>query len=375
MDSKLLKVGIITFHRANNYGAVLQAYALQTSIEKMGYSCDIVDYRSDYLEKSYRTFLVSKKGIQGFLSALVNYPVRKSRKKAFSGFRDKFLKLGYMYNEETITDANKVHDIFFFGSDQIWNDELSNCDYNFLGQFVTDSFKLNTYAASFGKTNISDNLHEDYRRLLSRYNSVSMREKSGQELYDRITSKKSCLVMDPVFLLTAENWSSLAVDKSFKGKYILLYHLQGKNTGLMEYALFLAKKTKLPIIEMQAWVKMRSLNVEPRFGDNPNDFLGWIRDAEYIVTDSFHCTSFSVIFEKKFWSAIDSKKDKKKSRVGNLLFELGLQERILPKNITEWEYDRTLKFDCARKQLSSGIDHSLSFISSTMESISNRKGI
>lgn len=361
-----MKVGIVTFHRAINYGAVLQAFALRTCIEEKGMDCEIIDYRSTYLEKYYKSFLLLNTSLKGICGSILNAPIRWLRKKAFKNFREKYLIFSRLFTEDTIKEANEEYDLFVFGSDQVWNCSLTNNDFNFLGKFVAAPEKLYSYAASFGQSAIPGELNEAYHLLLSRYQKAGVREDSGRALYEKLTGKASETVMDPVFLLDREHWTRLASEKSEHGKYILLYHLQGSRTKASEYAYELSQRTGFPIVDMQAWVKMYPLNVRPRYCDSPNDFLGWIKDAEYIVTDSFHCTAFSVIFEKKFWSRIDPSKKVRETRVGNLLFQLGLEGRIAPDNIDDWKCTGDLSYCGAREAVKKRTVDSIAFISSIL---------
>lgn len=362
------KIGVITYHRAVNYGAVLQAYALQQFIRQKGFDCQIIDYRCEQIEKEQNILKLSSNSIKRNISAIVNAPIKAARKRAFEHFRKKHFILGTQYTCSNISDSNERYSKFIFGSDQIWNNSLNGNDFTFLGDFVSDKTKKFSYAASFGKTEIPATLCERYKEELSRFNKIAVRETSGQSLVHKMTGISSEVVVDPVFLLKKEQWKRLVPGNTSKGKYIFLYHLQGNNTKLMKYAEYLSRQTGLKIIEFQAWAKIRKRNVNPRFGDSPEEFLDWICNAEYVVTDSFHCTAFSIIFEKNFWARIDPQKGEKESRVGNLLHNIGLQTRILPEKISEWEYTVAPDFSEARVNLENQINKSIKYIDSVLES-------
>ncbi|MFR2058366.1 MAG: polysaccharide pyruvyl transferase family protein [Oscillospiraceae bacterium] len=149
MGKKANKVGILTFHRANNYGAVLQAYALQTYLETIGVNAEIVDYRSAYLEKAYRGHSLANKDIKKLLRDLSDWPIRYLKNKAFEKYRKQYLNLSKTYLENNVIESNNMYDYFLFGSDQIWNYNLSGKDSNYLGAFVSDKKKLNSYADEF----------------------------------------------------------------------------------------------------------------------------------------------------------------------------------------------------------------------------------
>ena len=357
------KVGIMTYHRANNYGAVLQAYALQKYLEKQNVESEIVDYRSTYLEKAYRGITFSG-DLKTKLSTLSNLPIRWLKDKKFDSFRNEYLKTSEKYLDDAIMIADGEFDSFVFGSDQIWNYDLSGNDKYYLGAFIKDAEKLNSYAASFG-TYRSDS--EEYAQLLNRFNNVSIREESGLKFFEKITGRADAkMVVDPVFLLTKDEWKRLACRQQKKG-YIFLYTLQGKATQMMKVAQQLSKNTGLPIIEMQAWFRPKPRNVEPRFWDDPIDFLSWIKNADFIVTDSFHCTAFSIIFQKSFWVKIAECKNQKHSRVGNLLYSLRLESQIVPDDMEGWDYNHTPDFNVAEIELREAIQNSKDFLNGIID--------
>lgn len=352
------KIGIMTYHRANNYGAVLQAYALQKYLETQRVESRIVDYRSQYLEREYRGVFFSG-GIKNAISTLSNLPVKRFKERKFEAFRNEYLKTSKVYLDDAIMEAGDNFDSFVFGSDQIWNYDLSGNDKYYLGAFIKNSHKLNSYAASFGTFRSNE---EEYVRLLSRFNNVSIREESGLEFFEKITGRKDAeIVVDPVFLLERDEWERLACKPKKKG-YIFLYTLQGKATQMMKVAEELSKNTGLPIIEMQAWFRLKPKNVRPRFWDDPIDFLSWINNADFVVTDSFHCTAFSIIFRKKFWVKIAECKNQRHSRVGNLLYSLKLESQIVPGDTSKWAYEYAPDFEFAEIVLHKAIQHSKAFL-------------
>lgn len=352
------KVGIMTYHRANNYGAVLQAYALQKYLEKQNVESEIVDYQSTYLEKAYRGISLSG-GLKTKLSALSNFPIQLVKEKKFDAFRHEYLITSKKYLDDAIMEASDDFGSFVFGSDQIWNYDLSGKDKYYLGAFIKNPQKLNSYAASFGTFRSNE---EEYVRLLRRFNNVSIREESGLEFFEKVTGRKDAeIVVDPVFLLERDEWKKLACKPKKKG-YIFLYTLQGKTTQMMKAAEELSRNTGLPIVEMQAWFRPKPKNVRPRFWDDPIDFLSWINDADFVVTDSFHCTAFSIIFRKKFWVKIAECKNQRQSRVGNLLYSLKLESQIMPDDTSKWEYEYLPDFELAEIELHKVIQRSKEFL-------------
>lgn len=353
------KLGIMTYHRANNYGAVLQAYALQKYLEMQNVENEIVDYRSTYLEKAYRGISFSGE-LKNVFSTLSNLPIGKMKDKKFGMFRNEYLKLSKKYSDSEILNADEDFDSFIFGSDQIWNYDLSGNDQYYLGSFVKNAKKLNSYAASFGTYRSAE---EKYVCLLKRFNNVSIREDSGADFFKNITGRKDvATVVDPVFLLEKGEWEKLAYTHPQKNRYIFLYTLQGKATQMMKVAQELSKKTGLPIIEMQAWFRPKPRNVKPRYWDDPIAFLSWIHDADFVITDSFHCTAFSIIFQKNFGVRITESKRPKDSRVGNLLNSLHLESQIISNDKLLWDYQFVPDYDVAMDQLCKAVKNSKEFL-------------
>ena len=362
-----MKIGIVTFHRANNYGAVLQAYALQQTVLQMGRDCEIVDYRNPHIDADIRLFAGFRGSLKNRLGRIVNHPIRLARKKVFDTFLQEHLHLSQPYTAESIAQADACFDSFFFGSDQIWNHALTGSDENYLGAFVADGSKRNAYAASFGETEIPSALLGSYRRELSKFQNLAVRECSGQQRLRELTEKDAQLVADPVFLLSAQQWQGLIQEYKRPEKYIFMYHLQGKSTRIMEYAQHLSRATGLPIVEFQAWAKLRKRNVKPVYAGTPEEFLALIQNAAYVVTDSFHCTALSVIFEKAFWAGVVPNKDVNKTRIGNLLLELGLEDRLLPTEPADWKYRNELNYVAVREHLDRMIANSRCYISSVLD--------
>lgn len=355
------KVGIFTFHRANNYGAALQAYALQAYLAECNVDSQIVDYRPSYFEKQYRGLSLKNKNAKAIISTILNYPIVRKRDKAFAAFRLRYLKTGEPYNEDTVGAANEHYDAFVFGSDQVWNCRLTHNDPNYFGAFIMDPGKLNSYAASFGDCH-SDS--PEYTDLLKRFRSVSVRESEGVRQFAALTGRSDAkAVADPVFLLERDAWERLALEstkKSGAGNYIFLYTLKGKATALMQTAQYLSAKTGLPIIEFQAWVNRKRKHVKPRYADGPTDFLRWIRNAKFVLTDSFHCTAFSIIFQKNFWVRTGAAEPV--GRIANLLKELRVEGRVIPSELTKWHYEQIPVYEEIAPRLKEMVDRSKAFI-------------
>lgn len=360
-----MNVGIVTYHRASNYGAVFQSYALTKYINEIGHNCETIDYRSKYLEKIYGACpTVRGVSIKEAISQIINTPIRIARKKQYSSFRNQYVPLSKVYDENNIKETNNKYDCFVFGSDQIWNSKLNGGDLNYFGEFVENESKMNSYAASFGDYLTSLSNKERIISLLSRFNRVGIREHQGVQVFEELTYHEACEVLDPVFLLTKKQWESLldkTTNKTNSG-FIFIYHLKGKTTCVEKCALEISKKTGLKVINGQALIRNNPKGIILKYSLSPLAFLSYIRDADYIVTDSFHCTAFSIIFNKKFWALKEKGITDKESRIGNLLLKLGLSKRLLSEIPIEFKFDIPIDYTDSCQKLEALIQSSRDFI-------------
>lgn len=324
-----MKIGIITYHRAKNLGGMLQAYALQQVLnEKVG-DCEIIDYRNKKFEDQYRIKKISEeKNIKNKVKNLL----LKRKNVQFEKVRDEFNSniqniSKEQYNEVNIEEANKKYDLFVTGSDQVWNTQLNFNDLNYFLKFVKDDKKKNSYAASFGKSNIDDNEKEEIIELLNTFNQISVREEAGKKIITENVKKQCEVVLDPTLLLNKSRWEKLIVENERleKEKYIFVYII-APTPSLLNFARKLGKEKKAKVIcfhnGYQRYSGVKNLNKV-----SPIDFLNYIKYAECIVTSSFHGFCFSVNFHKEFFYELDINKKNNNSRLITLAKKLGLENR------------------------------------------------
>lgn len=278
-----MKVGILTFHMAHNCGAMLQAYALNKYIEQRYHcNCEIIDYRLPEIYDKYEKML-SENNIE-------------SKRIKFEGFINNHLSMSKrIFN---VKNAEK-YDLYIIGSDQIWNPQITNGykDVYFGKSFPSDSIRI-SYAASSGiHTEDIVNLAQKVRN----FDFISVREKWLKEELSNFSDEKIYLCLDPVFLLDKIEWDN-AIDNlpvlNHK-KYILIYsfHMHKKDyCNIKSFAL----KNNLKIIELTTHnrEKFSELIYENNYG--PLEWVNFIKNAEYIFTDSYHCVLFSIIYNKQF---------------------------------------------------------------------------
>jgi len=325
-------VGLVTTHFAINYGAILQAYALHTTIKKLGYTCEVINYSPNdrlYGNKNNYNFS-SLKSIVSSILLFLNVKYRddiEKKKSRFSTFLNDFFTLS-KDKYQTYEDIKKhiaQYDILICGSDQIWNLNLLNNPIFFL-EFndVLPNAKYIAYAPSISEK-LSDIQYHDILRRTSHFSAIALREKNDANILNDMSDKKIIDVLDPIFLINQHEWKDVSIDIDISTPYILCYEVASD-----------ANFTKvLKILRKKLQYKLVCINTKPYNKHNadilltdvsPQQFVGLIKNANFVLTSSFHATAFSVMFEKQFYT-VSSKH--RASRHRNLLIQLDLQSRII----------------------------------------------
>ncbi len=216
------KTATITFQNANNYGALLQTYALHKCLINLGVHNQVLNYKCDYMGKPYGIAALKRKGLIRFFLGIAYYIFRLPRRAKFAEFRSR-INYTKILKRDDLFDLNQKYDFFISGSDQVWNDGISNLDPSFFLDFVKSREKKLSYAASFGFEEISENLKSKYKKLLHDFSSYNMREESGVNIISKLFNKKANLVLDPTLLLTKKDYDEITNLPNIKEKYILVY--------------------------------------------------------------------------------------------------------------------------------------------------------
>lgn len=330
-----MKIDIVTLHRAQNYGSVLQAFALQKQIEKHGHQAYILDYYPErYTNKGLLKRLKNKSSrfnnpLVLLIAKLLIYPSYLKKGIQFNKFMH-YLNLekpSFATNEEGMgrfTDA----DAYCAGSDQIWNSHWNEGVEKVLFlDFVPKGKLCLSYAASIGLSNIPANEIDETKLLLDKFEFLSLREDKGVELVRELGRTDAVQCLDPTLLMSKEEWSQYA-DDSYKGKeYVLTYNLH-HDPEIDKCAKAIASKYHLQIRNISYnWhdiIRHGHLDWCPTV----EGFLGLIKNAKYVVADSFHATAFSIIFEKPF---VVITPEVASSRLSSLLKMLGLDDHNINK--------------------------------------------
>lgn len=333
-----MNVKVITRHSPSNYGSLLQSIATVKTIEGLGHDCSIIDYqRPD--ERGLKGVLTQVNCKAGFGNPLkklayiaIRYPIEKFALVRFDRMRKKYLKMTSRCSSHV--DLKKISaDAFITGSDQVWGPMMNSVyDSAYFLQFVgKDSRKL-AYAASFGKTKFDESTVVAYKKMLSEYDKIAVREKSAVSLLEE-WGLNNCLgqVLDPTLLLDMSQWTNLLIKKNdfdkYKDlKYILVYQIHN-DPKLSGYAKRLAKHTGMELLRVNPMLHQALRGGKFICSPDLSEFLSLVANASCIVTDSFHGTCFSINFGKQFIEILPN--NATGTRNQSILELTGLSDRIL----------------------------------------------
>lgn len=288
-----MKISVITCHRAHNYGAVLQAYALQKYLTGKGHEAEVIDYYPSYVKET-------GSALKKIVKRVCFLPNRIKCKKSFGGFLNREIKLSsrtYASFEE-LKRFSPDADMFVTGSDQVWNMNMQNGrDDSYFLKFAPENAKKVSYAASIAMDELSDEQADRMKKMLEDFDEVSVREKTGCSLLEGFEIPCS-QVCDPVYLPGVDQWRQMAKNKADGEKYILVYAFYGQK-NVYEYARAIAKKEKCKVYSVNTSYLDAFRGVDKYFwAVSPEEFVGLVSGAHRVVTNSFHGFSFSLIFNK-----------------------------------------------------------------------------
>lgn len=321
------KIGILTFHRALSYGAMLQAYALQNFMLELGIENEIVDYNCKYMVDHYQKNFRKTQGnpIKGLGWNLMTLSGVKKERKTRDEFVNKHLVLSKNYTADTINSATDNYSAFITGSDQVWSPTCVGFDPVYFLTFAKPQQKY-SYAASIATKTIPENLKDEFKNRIQTFQMCSLREQSGAEIVKDLTGKDAFVNIDPTLLLTQKSWDKLAVNV-LDEPYIFLFTVH-KPKNLINYSLELHKKTGLKVVYLNKLKTCKDKGIEYMDPVTADKFVGLIKNASYVCTNSFHGTAFSVIYHKNFVVETETCKGKN-IRSEELLNHLGLNNRIM----------------------------------------------
>lgn len=331
-----MKIGIITFHASFNYGSMLQAWALQTFLEKQGHEVKIINYRQKSQKTGYDKPITFsslpnvKRSVKRILLAPATIGSLYRKWNLFDRFMQRWLNLTEEYN--TLDELKQAHfglDVLITGSDQIWNTTVFDFSEAYFGTFVDGNTMKIAYAPSMGPTPESQDVAY-LKKLLNGYKAVSVREERTRNfLEDNSICGNVCVVLDPTMLLDAADYNVLYDKKPLiDGQYVFYYTPGfGPRHEFIREAAYIGKQLGLPVVCDNCYTPgaLRGYyNVHPHVATGPAEFLNLVKNATVVCGASFHLMVFSIIFHKDFY-CMNGDVD---SRMNNLMKTLCLEDRI-----------------------------------------------
>lgn len=363
----MIKTKTLTFHSAVNYGAVLQALALQRVLINIGVDNKIVNYTDfcmiDYNPDNFKN-LSFKRKIKKIIKNIFFYKKLKKKYIIFQDFIKKNLIMTDIVN--SIDEINNIiddSDVLLTGSDQVWSSKIDGG--------LSDIYTLNvgnksnrriSYAASIGDSIIEEQDKNNYVKKLEVLDCISVREKTAQRELNKILKNKQIDVnVDPTLLLSKQEWNDLIGKyENENEKYILAYTMDN-NQKYFDIVNNLSDQTGYKVVYFDLRNKGFKNVYKNVFLSNPFEFINYIKNAEYVVTNSFHGLVFSLIFKKNFWIIPHKTRG---SRMTDLLKELKLENRIVTtvEDFVEKDYSETINYMNVNKKINDMRNTSLSWL-------------
>lgn len=357
-----MRVFGITYDHTVNYGSCFQAYALQHTIEKLRVGNTTCSYQLipiktfvDWKEKkTWKNLIVS--------------PLMKLNRKQFAPFEKRYMHFAPVSSTAELPGLNKEADAFVCGSDVIWNPDFNFGETAFYLDFA-EKYKF-SYAASFGRAEINEKVLRTVSPLLNRFDCISVRDKTSESIARQCTGKPIRIVGDPVLLLDRKEWDEIAGTAHSKEKNIFVYatHL---NDNVKAFLQMLQKDTGLKIVCSAAGPK-QALKLKMLRVQKPEDWLRLLRDAEYVVTNSFHATVFSILFQKKFFTVVHGDKAKGINvRMNDFLHYVGLEDRIFSTVPTKLDLNE-ISYASVNEKVCALREESLAFLQDNLDAAYRR---
>lgn len=364
------KIGILTFHQALSYGAKLQAYALQTFMNNNGIENEIIDYTCPFMYshlirpirfgKTHKTKAILR-------SFLTMRQTGIDRRKSVA-FRTKYMKLSRPFNEKNISEAKDEYAAFIAGSDQVWSPVCVGGDPVYFLNFALPEQKY-SYAASIGEKELVPDKAENFKNLLSDFQRFSVREESAAAIIKNLLGRESTINVDPTLLLKAEEWDKIAAPvKNINPDepYIFLFNVKTPK-NLFAYAKRLGKKTGCKIYSIQKNRRNRVKGVNYLDPVTANEFVWLIKNARYVVTNSFHGTAFSIIYKKDYAIEFDYLGGRN-NRSEELMTDLGISGREITAS-TDPNPESPVDWDSVEKKLAIHRQSSLDYLNTVKKDV------
>lgn len=371
-----MNIKTITCHHVYNYGASLQALALMHILTEKGHNVEIINYIPSYVRNFNSLWMIGERYKKNLFIRIAFYgyviPIRLlqfKKKKLFDKFAEKYFRLTKEYHSfEELQREPPIADVIFCGSDQIWNTNVDNGkDPSYYAAFASKNTIRASYAASFSISEIPEG-HKDFVcKMLSGMDNISVREATGLSILKNLGFNNGKQVVDPVFLPEKDYWESL-VEPVRINKYVFVYD-QENNANIRRIAERIAKQKKLQIIALRDLYPRLYAN-KAIWNAGPIEFISLIKNADFVITNSFHCTAFSLLFKRDF-VVVPRTHEKVNSRMKDLTMSLGVQDRYL-KDLDSIDNIKPIDYNLIHKKIMNMRELSYMFIDDTLKLKKNK---
>lgn len=370
-----MKVALITYHSAYNFGSVLQAYATEKVLNKLGCNTSVIDYRIPFQKKYYGLLGYGNGFLRSIVKKTLMLPYLKKRiirEKKYEDFIST-MNLTSEFNSPEQFDENlsNMYDVFVSGSDQVWNihsNEFIKSGYEFMLPFLlsfTNKRKI-SYASSI--VNMSDHELEKIKPYLQRFNHISCRERKAAERLTNLLQRNVDNVLDPTLLLESDEWNSLIEEKSYNNcGYILYYSLNSycKVKKDLKYLSSLSSHLDLKILVLTPLIPcVKDHNIYNIIDAGPLDFIKLLKNSYYVITDSYHGMLFSINFKKNFYLLNQS--GDHGVRANDVLSSLNLLSRSID-SIEKIDLKSIINYETAFQALNILRDKSIRYLKNALE--------
>ena len=366
-----MKTGLLTFYHIHHYGAMLQAYATERAVASLGSECEIIDYYVNQDNALFQRPTGLGSAAHDAHTAL-HYKALSERYQRFERFSRDHLRISeHRYESfDELAAAELPYDLILSGSDQIWNPKIfpdGRFDPVFFGTFSQK--RRIAYAPSFGIPVIPEGMRAELKGYLDGFSHVSVRETQGREIVRDVSGRDVPVVLDPTLLLTAEQWAAMANHPADypTGGYILCYCIS-RPGALTPYIDRLSRETGLPVVQLCGIRQKVHPKARQILDAGPAEFLDLFRNADYVVTNSFHGTVFSVQFHRPFFTTVSPAElsAPERSRTVSILSRLGLADRVIGKGDTA-ELLAPVVWEAAEAALAAARKSSLDYLQAALE--------
>lgn len=362
------KVNVLTIHFGINHGSVLQCYALCKTLETFGAVVEVIDYVPprykmwENVKIKYPNMPSIWKLAYFVASSIIRFP----QKVIFRNYLKRHLNLTIRYpTAESLKSNPPKADLYLVGSDQVWNSTYNGSDdKSYMLEFVPEGKQKASYAASIGKNELVEQEGKSLASGIADYVGVSVREVGAQKLLAEY-EVSARVDLDPVFLLDVNQWRKLANNHKIQKPYVLVYVIAQNYETMIQQAREIADRLGAQLFVLSVR-PIHSIGVDHNYiFSNPSDFLGLFQNACFVISNSFHGTAFSIIFQKQFltYSA------KYNSRIENILAFTELEDRLVKDRFTKNQFEKRIDYADVKARIEEKVEEDKSFLADLVKGI------